>query len=249
MAVEQRPDEQSLFRTASFRALDPTEKGAVSYFLGMAVCKLFADTMLGTPWLLHLDVFRSQLDPEIVGGRSRPDLVGMDHVGDWHAFECKGRSTVPSSDERRKAKTQAERLMRVNSKDCVLHVGAVSYFRQEKLEFHWRDPEPETAEKLQPISVELTEDAWRHYYAPALALESDVGSIAMSEALAATDVEVEIQEDVRERLRGGEWSAARARAYESRDALQDDGFRPDGIRVRAGESWRQRRDAVTPGDR
>ena len=249
MAVEQRPYDQSLFRTAAFRGLDPTEKGAVSYFLGMAVCKLFADTMLGTPWLLHLDVFRDQLDPEVVGGRSRPDLVGVNHFGDWHAFECKGRSTVPKSDERRKAKVQAERLTRVNSKDCVLHVGAISYFRQEKLEFHWRDPEPEPVEKLQPLSVELTEDAWRHYYAPALALESDGGSIAMSDARAATDVEIEIRADVRERLLGGEWSAARMRAYESRESLQEDGFRADGLRVRAGESWRQGRETVTPGDR
>ena len=48
-------------RTAAFKALDPTEKGAVSYFLGMAVCKLFASRVLDTPWLLHLDVFGNQL--------------------------------------------------------------------------------------------------------------------------------------------------------------------------------------------
>ena len=174
MAVEQRLDGVSLYRTSAFRALDPTEKGAVSYFLGMAVCKLFADRMLDTPWLLHLDVFKDQLDPKVVGGRSRPDLVGLNHFGEWQAFECKGRSSVPNANEQRKAKEQAQRLTRVGSTDCVLHVGAISYFRQEKLEFHWRDPEPEPAEQQVPLTVELTEDAWRHYYAYAPA--TGVGS-------------------------------------------------------------------------
>jgi hypothetical protein len=36
--------------------LDPTEKGAVSYNLGLVVSKLFSEMLLGVPWLLHLDV-------------------------------------------------------------------------------------------------------------------------------------------------------------------------------------------------
>src|SRR3954463_11990162 len=40
-----------LQRTSAFAALDPTEKGMVSYFLGMTVCKLFASRFLVTPWL------------------------------------------------------------------------------------------------------------------------------------------------------------------------------------------------------
>ena len=74
MAVEQDCVGE-LNRTTAFAALDPTEKGAVSYFLGMAVCKLFAAKLLHAPWLLHLDVFRDSLNPLLLG-RSRPDLVG-----------------------------------------------------------------------------------------------------------------------------------------------------------------------------
>lgn len=59
-----------LQRTNAFAALDPTEKGMVSYFLGMTLCKLFASQLLGTPWLLHLDVFRPPLNPVLLG-RSR----------------------------------------------------------------------------------------------------------------------------------------------------------------------------------
>ena len=55
MALEQRGARSTWFtRTPAFKALDPTEKGAVSYFLGMVLCKLFAHKVLNTPWLLHL---------------------------------------------------------------------------------------------------------------------------------------------------------------------------------------------------
>ena len=177
----------------------------MSYFLGMGVCKLFADRLLRTTWLLHLDVFQHQLDPVLLGGRSRPDLVGLDDVGAWHAFECKGRSSVPNAEERKKAKLQAERLVRVDLTDCSLHVGAISYFRQDRLEFHWRDPEPEEAEKLDPLEVNLPDDAWRHYYAPALALDNGGGKVAMSDARASADVDVEIHPEIREWLVMGEW--------------------------------------------
>ena len=89
MALEQEPSSGSLLRTTAFRSLDPTEKGAVSYFLGLAICKLFASTLLHTEWLLHIDVFRDQLDVTLLG-RSRPDLVGQGDNDAWHAFECKG---------------------------------------------------------------------------------------------------------------------------------------------------------------
>lgn len=95
----------------------------------MAICKLFASRLLNTPWLLHLDVFRDQLNPATLGGRSRPDLVGQDASGAWHAFETKGRSSVPSSEDKLKAKSQAQRLVSVDGSACSLHIGSFAYFR------------------------------------------------------------------------------------------------------------------------
>ena len=245
MALEERPFGGALYRTDAFRSLDPTEKGAVSYFLGMTICKLFASRFLHTPWLLHLDVFRGQLDPAMLGGRSRPDLVGQDATSAWHAFECKGRSSIPNAEDRRKAKRQAQRLVRVDSTDCSLHVGAISYFRRDELEFHWRDPDAEEAETLEPIKVSLPEDAWRYYYGPALAL-------AMAEpkdARAAADVKVEIHDAILELLLAGDWAAARTRAGELGPALRERGFRTDGLKVVAGDSWRKRETASDDVDR
>ena len=235
MALEKRPCSRLLYRTDAFRSLDPTEKGAVSYFLGMAVCKLFANTFLNTPWLLHFDVFRKQLDPVLLGGRSRPDLIGENDKGEWHAFESKGRSSVPTEQERRKAKAQAQRVVRVNSTNCSLHVGAISYFRQDALKFHWRDPDPEDTEMLEPIEVMLPEDAWLYYYSPALALATD----ERSEALANADIRIEIHETIRELLQAGKWAEARSKARELGPEFKDRDFHADGLKVVAGESWRR----------
>lgn len=79
-AVEQHAIEEYLYRTEAFRQLDPTEKGAFSYALGMVLCKLFAHKLLNTHWLLHLDVFKDQLNPDLLVGQSRPDLVGQDRL-------------------------------------------------------------------------------------------------------------------------------------------------------------------------
>ena len=48
----------------------------VSYFLGMTFCKLFADKLLHTPWVFHLDLLRSELkavtERAISSGSHRP---------------------------------------------------------------------------------------------------------------------------------------------------------------------------------
>ena len=61
---------QRLVRTEAFKRMDPTEKGAVNYFLGLAVCKLFAWKLLRSPWTCHLDAYRRTLSPKRLGGWS-----------------------------------------------------------------------------------------------------------------------------------------------------------------------------------
>ena len=40
--------------TSAFLALDPSEKSAVTYFLGLTFAKLIATRLLAIEWLLHL---------------------------------------------------------------------------------------------------------------------------------------------------------------------------------------------------
>ncbi|KQV35770.1 MULTISPECIES: hypothetical protein [unclassified Rhizobium] len=222
-----------LQRTDAFAALDPTEKGMVSYFLGMMLCKVFAGQLLRTPWLLHLDVFRSDLNPLILG-RSRPDLIGQDYTGHWLAFESKGRSSAPTNADKAKAKLQALRLICVNNNSCSLHVGSFSFFRNETLEFYWRDPEPEP---LDPIELPEPDAEWRYYFEPALSLVSAEGGSTLAAEREIADVDVAIHPKIRPLLERGDWVGAKRTADQLREVFLAEGYRADGIRVIAGESW------------
>lgn len=235
MAVEQ-DRYGSLHRTDVFADLDPTEKGMVSYFLGMTFCKLFASRHLQTPWLLHLDVFRAHLNPVILG-RSRPDLVGENNFGEWHAFESKGRSSAPSLADKTKAKTQAQRLVSVGGRNCSLHVGSFTFFRNDVLEFYWRDPEPNAQEALE---IPRPDREWRYYYEPSLRLALDIDSVEGAVEREMADVQVEIHPEIRSILQENQWLQAKMNAQQMREVLLAEGYQSDGLRVKAGESWAKR---------
>lgn len=232
MAVEQDWS-LHLRRTDAFAALDPTEKGMVSYFLGMTLCKLFASKLLATPWLLHLDVFREHLNPAILG-RSRPDLVGEDVSGRWHAFESKGRSAAPSRSDKSKAKFQALRLISIGNQNCSMNIGSFAFFSSDVLEFFWKDPDPETA---MPIELPRPDGEWRYYYEPALSLATEFSSGPMASEAELADVEISIHPEIRQLLEGGRWSVAREIAKQNREALRLQGYQADGLKVSPGDSW------------
>uniref|UniRef100_Q07LE0 Uncharacterized protein n=1 Tax=Rhodopseudomonas palustris (strain BisA53) TaxID=316055 RepID=Q07LE0_RHOP5 len=244
MAVEQESWSARLRRTSAFAALDPTEKGMVSYFLGMTLCKLFASQLLNAPWLLHLDVFRPTLNPVLLG-RSRPDLVGQDVSGNWHAFESKGRASTPSKTDKEKAKIQAQRLVSIDNCNCSLQVGSFAFFRSDVLEFYWRDPEPDSREN--PIRLPGPDEEWRYYYGPALSLASEADSQPMAVEKELADVTVEIHPKVHHLLLDGRWAAARHLAMELRTTLASEGFRSDGVKLSAGESWSKPYEPVERG--
>lgn len=237
MALEQDGN-GNLCRTDAYEALDPTEKGMVSYFLGMAVCKLFAARLLQTPWLLHLDVFRRYLTAVNLG-RSRPDLVGQDMKGNWYAFESKGRSSPPSRMDKDKAKAQASRLISVYSKKCSLNIGSFACFRKGILEFYWRDPEPDSRDV---ITLPEPKEEWRFYFEPAFAFAFAEASASadMAAEREMTDVTIEIHPEVLEYLSQEGWLGAKQQAQQIQKKLASEGYRPDGLKVKAGKSWERR---------
>lgn len=246
MALEQNgPRAYRLRTTNAAKTLDPTEKGAVNYFLGMTFCKLFAGKLLKTPWLLHFDVFRPKLNP-VLKGRSRPDLIGQEHrTGKWHAFECKGRVRAPDATVKQNAKNQARRVVSVNGKNCSLHIGAITYLRNDVLQFYWRDPFPE---KGNHIKVSFTTDAWRHYYAPVVELipeDTDSRGLMQSNpgvysTINGLDLELSIHPMVARFLFRKDWASARRAATEAAVEIAEAGYQPDGLVVRVGETWRER---------
>jgi hypothetical protein len=246
MALQQRgPRGQKLVRTDAFKQMDPTEKGAVNYFLGLVACKLFASKLLDAPWTLHLDVFRGELNRRLLGGRSRPDMVAQSaSTRAWHAFECKGRTSVPGSAEKQKAKAQAQRLVSVGRTNCTLHVGAITFFRNDALEFYWRDPEPVVRE---PIEIPEPEFAWRVYYSPFIEIVRSFTGRSVSPLDTPTLVSVEeldlrigLHPAIAAFLFEANWQRAREVAGELRGEFASSGYQPDGLLVNAGPSWLDR---------
>ncbi|MBY5475298.1 hypothetical protein HFO86_34720 [Rhizobium leguminosarum] len=240
MALEQARPYQShpLRRTAAFNALDPSEKGAVNYFLGMVFCKLFASSHLNIPWLLHVDVFKDQLSPAFLAGRSRPDLVGQDVTGTaWAAFESKGRISRPSYGDRVKAKHQARRIVSVDGILCEPLVASFTYFGGDTLRMICDDPEGrDSGERLRS-----GDDQWEHYYRPALTFaEGDSEDAPALERRSELDLTVEIHPKVLSLLREGGWSAAHNAAIQLGGLFRSEGFKPDGIKVTAGASWSEK---------
>lgn len=246
MALEQHgPFARRLRRTGAFKCLDPTEKGAISYFLGMTFCKVFASRLLHTPWLLHLDVFKSII-PTSVLGRSRPDLIGQQAgSGDWLAFETKGRAGKPSATDRTKAKMQAMRLLSVNGASCTLHVGSFTFFANDALAFHWIDP---PGEPRKPVELPDVGDAWRFYYAPARALwdASADSKVAVGDGqvgLPELDLAIKVHPLLEPFFLDGDFARAQSVMFEFEEVLKGDGFNPDGLKVECGPTWRERRDS------
>jgi hypothetical protein len=244
MALEQRsPRGSRLYRTTAARTLDPSEKGAVNYFLGMTFCKLFATKLLHTPWLLHLDVFRPSLN-SVLTGRSRPDLVGQAlGTGQWHAFECKGRISPPDAATKTKAKSQAQRLVSVSGTACTLHVGAITYLRANALHFYWRDPPPESRKG---IELSVGDDAWMHYYKPVIGAMRGSNSVVQKMGqdtligIEGVDLAVGVHPAIAKYLENQQWERAQRAASEAAASIVGEGYQPDGLKVVAGESWAKR---------
>ncbi|MDQ1238724.1 MAG: hypothetical protein QG577_909 [Thermodesulfobacteriota bacterium] len=244
MTLEQRgPNANRLRRTNAAKTLDPSEKGAVSYFLGMAFARLFAAKLLQVPWLLHLDVYRPMLNP-ILKGRSRPDLVGQTANGEWVAIESKGRISPPDSTAKAKAKQQAERVISVNGTPPQFHIGGITYFRNDIPRFFWRDPKPQRGKTGRSIKLAHDDHLLHYSYQPVIELirsqPQSFQNMLLEPILLPIrelDIEVGIHPYVLKPLIHDQWTGVIQGCLQYGQRLHHEGYQIDGIRVKAGKSW------------
>jgi len=121
---------QQIDRSPLYDSLDPTEKGATSYFLGMAMAKLFAAPLFATPWLFHVSM-ASGLGTTLSfkrGSKSQPDLIGQTTSGEWIIVEAKGRTNGLDANTLKKAKAQTRMIRTVNGHAPTLRVALQVYF-------------------------------------------------------------------------------------------------------------------------
>jgi hypothetical protein len=126
--VAEDPSANRWVKTDAYWRLDPSEKSAVSYFLGMTQAKFTCAMLLGVPHLIHLDAVLA------LHGRttkeSRPDFIGFDFASRTYtvAVEAKGRTHGRTDAVTEKAKEQAGLLPSIVSTSSTLQVASVASF-------------------------------------------------------------------------------------------------------------------------
>ena len=159
------PIEQS----SDFERADLTEKGAVSYYLGLFAAKAISARLLDIPWLVHYDFYLRSRGYKATG--TRPDLVGVSHrgpaPGTWFAVEAKGRSADVKgkalAGEFAKAKYQLGQALVPEPRGAG--IASIATFRSKEWRVAWQDPEPASDD---PLSAAEHSRFLAAYYEPVL---------------------------------------------------------------------------------
>ncbi|RYF49177.1 MAG: hypothetical protein EOO38_08485 [Cytophagaceae bacterium] len=148
-------------KSALYDGLDPTEKGATSYFLGMMATKIICARLLDTPFVFHLSMLKTLGGSAVLHTKSQPDLIGRDRAGNWIVAEAKGRTNNFSISAMSKAKLQTRQLRRINGAFPSLRIAVQAYFSPE-LNFAVSDPD-EYDEGAEDVDFDVR-GAIRDYY-------------------------------------------------------------------------------------
>lgn len=252
------PHGTSLVRSSHYDGLDPTEKGAASYFLGMSVAKLWCSRMLDVPWLFHVSMCETLGYRTRIFGRSEPDLVGLDSGGRWVVAEAKGRSGASDPSVMRKAKNQTRRLRQINGDFPNLRVATQTYFAPD-LSIVVHDPD-EYDDDARDLNFDV-HNTWRRYYSVVTSLADT--SLRVTRLEDNDYVTVSVPEvGVTLGLRTGVIRALRSRtepsllqeegsSFAELSTLRLDGFSvyPDGLAVRLDQRWAETRMQLEPTER
>ncbi|MEO8261188.1 MAG: hypothetical protein ABI566_01350 [Pseudolysinimonas sp.] len=132
-------------RTDAYINLDPSEKSAVSYFLGMTQAALTTRHVLGYPYLVHVDLLLQHQGTPLSG--RRPDFVAANPSSVPGAaysavVEAKGRSNGFDEGPLDRAKRQVATTPAIRGLAPVERVASVAYFDDSD---HWasvlKDPD------------------------------------------------------------------------------------------------------------
>ncbi|WP_460615321.1 hypothetical protein [Hymenobacter seoulensis] len=148
-------------QTDLYKALDGSEKTAISYFMGLTMAKYLSGHCLTVPWVLHYDSYLKSLGQKLKG--TRPDLIGMNPQKEWFVLEAKGRSEKIEKGLMESALEQACRAQPINITRPV-PIACIAYTKGAGiLHATWKDPEGESNEAgytIEPL------DFLEQYYAP-----------------------------------------------------------------------------------
>lgn len=246
-------------RSPLYDSLDSTEKGAVSYFLGMAMAKLFGARLFGVPWLVHLEKLQRYRTVTFAPGKSRPDLIGAS-AGRWVVVEAKGRTRVFNQGALDKAKKQTRKVRQISGSPPWVRVATECFFDQN-LQVCLVDP-PEYDDDA--VDVEIEEPAYlRVYYEPFLKLldARDMRKVPMGQqtCLCAYDHESGVTIGLLDRVFGllrddqGSFRSIEHAVGQTGGAAPVDGMTyrvfPDGLVVGLDRRWSEESMQMAPEER
>ncbi len=156
----------------SFNQLDPSEKGAVSYYLGQGLTKAVAEKLLNVRWLQHIAQSMDEIELHNMGpvaskrnisklnkGVKAPDLFGFDSEGLPHVFEAKGDSNQFDQGRMNHAIDQVSKVVKVRDKKPKTQVACFFDMSGCPIKGYIKDPEG-----LGGIKIDFTFDDYFHYY-------------------------------------------------------------------------------------
>ncbi|CAM3470578.1 hypothetical protein OCAE111667_11365 [Occultella aeris] len=219
-----------LTTTPAHRHLDPTEKAVTSFYLGMALAKLYADKSLGIPWMMHIGRYGATWAVNYGASTSRPDLFGCNASGEWAVAEAKGRERVTTKlvTKMRKQKSAVASIQGVAPSYSY---GSATKFPGAQLAL--RVVDPPVSHQAQEIPIDA--GAWLlDYYGPIVDLLEDGNARFDGDAfigvLPGAEFEIEVPGTIVEVVRSfrgfdlprpGPRAAEEALAEEARRPLAD----------------------------
>ena len=185
-----------IVRSPAFATLDPSEKGIASFYLGMAMAKLYADKVLGIPWLMHISRYEANWAVKYGASAKRPDLFGCNAAGEWAVAEAKGRTRVTSA-LLKQMKAQKSSVATINGAAPTYVYGSATRFEAGQLTLRVVDPPPRRNAQEVPIDPA----AWlTDYWTPIVDLVADtdrhVEGPYVVGVLPNTDIEVGVTEEI-----------------------------------------------------
>lgn len=164
--------------TAGYRRLDPSEKRAVSYFLGMTQAKITCEYLLRAPHLIHLDAYLAMIGQP--SRASRPDLIGLSlpRLDCTIVVEAKGRTGGRTHRVTAAAKKQAQSLPAVVAASSAVRVASVASFGPRGCwEAYLEDP-PDSSTAMAALTAGALLAA---YYRPLVAAQAGAGDGQVTE--------------------------------------------------------------------
>jgi len=234
-----------LARSTLYDSADPTEKGATSYFLGMAVAKLACSRLLGTPFLFHFSMTGPMGLPIRVRSSLEPDLLGLLPDGRWIVVEAKGRTNGRDPVALTKAKRQTRAVRSVDGSGPAMRIAAQTYF-DPKMRLVLDDPESEDDDSVD-VEVNL-EATYRRYYSFAYAAthgSNDIrklkGRSYVFRTIPEAGVQIGISQDVRSLLEQSSILPVELarRLVDTQSPAESDAAStyPDGLAIALNEKW------------